>query len=241
MKVTGQTNIGLVRRENQDAFVTGHSSEKTAFAVVCDGMGGANGGNVASEMAVRRVSERLAGTDLDTVTADSLNYIFESAIAAANIDIYDKAKESPEFSGMGTTLVAAVALEQTLFVAHVGDSRAYLINGAGITRITKDHSVVQQMIEQGQLTESEAKNHPRKNFITRALGVEETVPYDYVDLPWQPGDKLLLCTDGLTNMVDDEEIARLVNEDNPAEKLVDAALKAGGTDNITACIIEYEQ
>lgn len=240
MKVTGKTNIGYVRRENQDAFVTGQTSSANAFAVVCDGMGGANGGSIASELAVRRISERLAATDLDAVATDSLNYVFESAIAAANIDIFDTAKASPELSGMGTTLVAAVATEQTLLVVHVGDSRAYLLTDEGLRQITKDHSVVQQLVEEGKLTETEAKHHPRKHFITRALGVEETVPHDSAELSWGPGDIVLLCTDGLTNMVEDEEIARLMKENDPAEKLVEAALAAGGTDNITVCIIENE-
>lgn len=238
MKITGKTNIGLVRRENQDAFVTGRLSEQRVFAVVCDGMGGANGGSVASEMAVRRVSDRLAAAGGESEI--SFGYVFESALAAANIDIYDKAKESPELSGMGTTIVAAVASPDTLCVAHVGDSRAYLLCDGVLKQITRDHSVVQQMIERGQLTQTEARTHPRKNFITRALGVENTVMSDYTEIAWHPGDRLLLCTDGLTNMVEDAALEKLLGEPDAADKLIEAALSAGGNDNITVCLIECD-
>ena len=238
MKVTGKTNIGLVRRENQDAFVTGQLSDRRVFAVVCDGMGGANGGSVASEMAVRRVADRLAAVGDESEM--SFGYVFESALAAANIDIYDKARETPALAGMGTTVVAAVASPDTLCVAHVGDSRAYLLRDGNLQQITRDHSVVQQMIERGQLTKTEARTHPRKNFITRALGVENTVLNDYTEMAWHPGDRLLLCTDGLTNMVEDTVIQTLLEEPEAVDKLIEAALAAGGNDNITVCLIECD-
>ena len=239
MKVTGQSNIGLVRRDNQDAFVTGTLSDTVAFAVVCDGMGGASGGSVASELAIRRVADRLGQLNPDTLTAESVSYVLESAIAAANIDIYDKAQECPELAGMGTTIVAAVGLEHSVCVAHVGDSRAYLITKDKMTQITKDHSVVQRMLEKGEITEDEAKHHPRKNFITRALGVEETVQSDYIELEWQTGDRLMLCTDGLTNMLEEPELECLAREETADERLMEAALAAGGSDNITVCFMEY--
>lgn len=239
MKVTGQSNIGLVRRDNQDAFVTGTLSDTVSFAVVCDGMGGANGGSVASELAIRRVADRLCQLNPDTLTAESVGYVLESAIAAANIDIYDKAQECPELTGMGTTIVAAVGLEHSVCIAHVGDSRAYLLTKDRMTQITKDHSVVQRMLENGEITEDEAKHHPRKNFITRALGVEDSVQSDYVELEWQAGDRVMLCTDGLTNMLEEQQLERLAREQAADEKLMEAALSAGGSDNITVCFMEY--
>lgn len=240
MKITGQTDAGRVRKDNQDAFITGQSAPQVAFAVVCDGMGGAAGGNIASETAARRMADRLAAADLGSMTEESLRYVLESAVAAANADVYDKAAEDPMLTGMGTTLVVAVVIGSMLCVAHVGDSRAYRLSGEGLTRITRDHSVVQQMVERGELTEEEARSHPQKNVITRALGVEETVAFDYVRLPFEPGDKVLLCTDGLSNMVDDTLLETTLRQPDAVPKLVQLALDAGGSDNVTACVIENE-
>ncbi len=241
MNVIGDTHIGLVRENNQDALAYGALCQQAEYAVVCDGMGGANGGNIASEIAVRVIGERVRAAYESGEPIRSVDHLLASATAAANVEIYDKAQCTPELEGMGTTLVTVVRFGRTAYLSHVGDSRAYLYRGGQLSQITRDHSVVQDMIESGQITEEQAKSHPRRHFITRALGVapEECGEYDELDL--LPGDKLLLCTDGLTNMVDIESITDIVStHDNTAavSTLIKTALDNGGTDNVTVVIMD---
>ena len=240
MQAYGRTDTGRVRETNQDAFICGRLSEDALFVVVCDGMGGANGGNVASAMAVKVISDRIMDVYREGLAANSLRNLLESAIAAANIEIYDAAMEEPELRGMGTTVVAAIRRDSELALANVGDSRAYFAGPEGMEQITRDHSIVQAMVEKGQLTQDEAKNHPRKHFITRALGVEDTVESDYNEFRVPPDTRLLICTDGLTNMVETDEIYDLVWSTDPPEvpdRLLHAANMAGGSDNITAVLV----
>ncbi|MBR3289472.1 MAG: serine/threonine-protein phosphatase, partial [Clostridia bacterium] len=153
---------------------------------------------------------------------------------------FDTAKGDPELQGMGTTVVAAVVCGQSAVVAHVGDSRAYLVTATGIEQVTRDHSLVQEMVERGRLTQSEAKNHPRKHFITRAIGVEDTVECDINEVEIPAEGELLICTDGLTNMVETEEIFRIARSTPPeaaADRLISTANMAGGSDNITVALI----
>ncbi len=240
MNVYGKTDIGRVRSTNQDAFVCGRLFEDTVFAVVCDGMGGANGGGVASATAIRILSDRLVTAYREGMGDSSVRNLLESAIAAANIEIYDTAMAEPELRGMGTTVVAAIVTGSRVHIAHVGDSRAYLVTSEELEQITRDHSIVQAMVEKGQLTQKEAQNHPRKHFITRALGVEETVQCDYTDFTLPEEGRLLLCTDGLTNMVETDDIyaiVRSMDTEQSVGALLDAANAAGGSDNITAVMI----
>lgn len=242
MRVYGRTDVGRVRESNQDAFVCGTLSDTTLFAVVCDGMGGANGGNIASAIAAKVVAERLVENYRDSMTLDSIHNILESAVSAANAEIYDTALEDPTLRGMGTTMVVAVVCNDQVCVAHVGDSRAYSLTRKDrrIEQITTDHSVVQEMIESGKLTPAQAKNHPRKHFITRALGVEATVECDFTTFPYPENGMLLLCTDGLTNMVDTDEIniiAYSSGKEEIADRLIAAANMSGGSDNITVAVI----
>ena len=240
MNVSGDTHIGLVRETNQDAFVCGPLCQQAEYAVVCDGMGGANGGNVASEIAVRVIGERIRAAYESGQPIRSVDHLLESATAAANIEIYDKAMASPELSGMGTTSVTAIRYGRTAYISHVGDSRAYLYRNGELQQITRDHSVVQDLIEKGQITEEEAKTHPRRHFVTRALGVDNEVYGEYDELDLLPGDKLLLCTDGLTNMVSLPDIAQLLTDDDNQQTisaLIKAALDGGGADNVTAVIM----
>ncbi|MBQ9415021.1 MAG: Stp1/IreP family PP2C-type Ser/Thr phosphatase [Clostridia bacterium] len=244
MRSFGKSDIGRLRSNNQDAFICGRLSDTVLFAVVCDGMGGANGGNVASAIAIRTIAERIASSYRVGMTTASMQNVLESAIAAANIEIYDRAAMDPELRGMGTTLVMAVAMDREILIAHVGDSRAYiLLEDGGIEQLTRDHSVVQQMVERGQITPEEARTHPRRNFITRALGADVTVACDFTELTLPEEAKLLLCTDGLTNMLESDQIAAIVN-DSPdrmaPQLLIDAANEAGGGDNITVAIMEEE-
>lgn len=244
MNVTGDTHIGLVRSSNQDALEFAGLDADTAFAVVCDGMGGVNGGNIASDIAVRVLSERIRQAYADGQTVRSPEYLFASTMEAANIAIYDAAQAEPEYSGMGTTVVAVILHGRTAYISHVGDSRVYLCRGGALTPLTRDHSVVQEMIESGQLTEEQARSHPRRHFITRALGVKEDECGEYDELTLQPGDRLLLCTDGLTNTVETAAIAAIVAGQPPTEaikSLISAALDGGGTDNITAVLMTTDE
>lgn len=241
MNVTGDTHIGLVRETNQDALVFGPLCQQAEYAVVCDGMGGANAGNVASEIAVRVIGERIRAAYESGQPIRSVDHLLESAMAAANIEIYDRAQASPEMEGMGTTVVAVIRFGRTVYISHVGDSRLYLLRNGELQVITRDHSVVQEMIESGQITEEQAKSHPRRHFITRALGVAEEEYGEYDELDLLPGDKLLLCTDGLTNMVDIStitEILSVTSNKQAVSDLIKKALDNGGTDNVTAVIMD---
>lgn len=237
----GKTDIGRLRSTNQDAFVCGKVGPDIPFAIVCDGMGGANGGNVASTIAIRTIARRLVQSYRQDMSMASMQNVLESAIAAANIEVYDEAAGDPDLRGMGTTLVMAVVMGERVLVAHIGDSRAYVITADNtIEQITKDHSVVQQMVERGQITPEEAKTHPRRNFITRALGVADTVACDFAEFILPEGAKLLLCTDGLSGLVEATEMAQIIASTAPDEvsdRLIAAANRAGGSDNITVALI----
>ncbi|MBQ2939423.1 MAG: Stp1/IreP family PP2C-type Ser/Thr phosphatase [Clostridia bacterium] len=238
MQVYGRTDKGRVRQNNQDAFVTGKLSDSVHFAVVCDGMGGANGGNVASSLAVKVITNRIVEGYRENMSLQSIHYMLESAIAAANVLVYDTAVSDPDLHGMGTTVVAVIVSGQDAVIAHIGDSRAYMI-ADDIRQLTRDHSVVWEMVEKGEITEAEARIHPNKNFITRALGVEEQVECEITDAEIPENGMLLVCTDGLTNMVENSEIARILKKLSPqdaVEKLIVSANMSGGSDNITACL-----
>lgn len=244
MRVIGRTDTGRVRPNNQDAFICGRLSDSTSFAVVCDGMGGANGGNVASAIAIKVISDRIVDTYREGMNETSLRNMLGSAISAANIEVFDAAMENLDLRGMGTTVVAAIADEKQVFIAHVGDSRGYMVTSDTIRQVTRDHSIVQAMVEKGQLTQSEAKNHPRKHFLTRALGVEETVDCEFTQCDFPEGGIFLICTDGLTNMVETDDIYAVIHassfEDAP-DKLVAAANMAGGSDNITVVLMAGQE
>ena len=239
MNYFGLSDKGQYRTENQDCFeilaVSGG-----VLAVVCDGMGGVAGGNMASEMAVTRFVA-FARAALEASDGDDPADALRQAADAANRKVFRCAELSEEYAGMGTTLVAATVLKDTLYVANVGDSRLYLISG-GIRQVTRDHSLVEEMIRAGGLTREEARVHPDKNVITRAVGVEERIAIDFFDLSVKQGDKILLCTDGLSNMLTDEQICQIVQGESSlqsaGEKLVKAANQNGGRDNITVLLAE---
>ena len=240
MRVCGRTDTGRVRAENQDAYICGRLSDQTVFAIVCDGMGGTNGGNVASAIAIKVISDRIVDVYRDGMNENSLRNMLESAISAANIEIFDASMADLELRGMGTTVVAVVVSGSDVYIAHVGDSRVYVVTPEGIEQITRDHSIVQAMVEKGQLTQTEAKNHPRKHFITRALGVEDSVACDYTEMTFPEKGILLICTDGLTNMVESDDIYKAVNstpEETIPDALIHAANMAGGSDNITVVVL----
>ena len=242
MRACGKTDVGLRRHENQDTFAV-EQGEKLLIAVVCDGMGGAEGGQIASSVAVETFMKEMRALIRADMTAEQLRELASFCVAKANTAVYQRALQDPAYQGMGTTLVSAVAEEKYAIVCNIGDSRAYLIRGGEITRITHDHSVVQTLVENGNITAEEARTHPNRNLITRALGVSANIVPEYNRCEIETGDILLLCTDGLTNMVADDDIAQVLREVpffDATSILVDRALQAGGQDNITVLLMGVE-
>ncbi len=240
MNIYGKTDIGLVRETNQDAYASCAVTEDVLWAVVCDGMGGANGGNIAAEIAVNRIAEQMQSGVRPGMKEQSVQSLMIGAIENANLSIYRRAAEEPELTGMGTTVVLALVLGNRGYVAHVGDSRAYLISPHACMQITTDHSMVQMMVELGKITEDEARIHPNKNVITRALGIEAHVDVDYKSYAHAEDEILLLCSDGLTNFLGAEEIAGITlghELSSVPGLLVERANQGGGGDNITAVVI----
>lgn len=239
MRIASKSDIGMVRNTNQDSFIAGEILD-AAFAIVCDGMGGANGGNIASSIAVKTVSDCVLNAYHSDMKSNSIIAMLESAITAANINVYDEAVEKSELAGMGTTVVSAICTKGNCVIAHAGDSRAYLLKDGTVSQITRDHSIVQNMVEKGEMTVTEAAHDPRKHVITRALGVNENVDIEFNEIKFSKGSTLILCTDGLSNFVSCEEMANIITQ-NEIEAcpsiLVDTANKAGGSDNITVVLV----
>lgn len=239
MLMIGKTDKGLVRESNQDDFAVGNLAGGAAFAVVCDGMGGANGGNIASKTAVEIIKKAIPDGFSENFTTEDIKTLITNSVNKANEAIYKTACENSDLYGMGTTVVAAVIKDGVVTVANAGDSRAYLV-GDEITQLTHDHSVVQEMVENGKITSDEAMTHPQKNIITRALGVDKSIDIDFAEKKMADGEKLLICTDGLTNLLTDAEIFKILKDTEigkTAEILVTAANDNGGNDNITVVVV----
>ena len=237
MNLWGVTDIGAVRNDTQDSYRMERLDEHTALAVVCDGMGGARAGNVASSTAVERFTQTLIEQHPQ---ADGWAGALRHAVARANEEVYSISQDRPECRGMGTTLVAALATEETLWVVNIGDSRCYQVLDGAIRRVTRDHSLVENLVEQGEITREQARVHPQKNLITRALGVDRTVQEDLFELN-NMGGYLLLCSDGLSNIVTDEELRREVVAEDKAgccQRLLRLALERGAPDNVTAVLVQ---
>ena len=240
MKIASRSDIGRIRSSNQDSFSAGEIRD-AAWAIVCDGMGGANGGNIASGKAVKIISDCIAGAYHSDMSTNGISAMLESAIIAANLNIYDEAAENESLKGMGTTVVAAVVANERIVLAHAGDSRAYIYASGDLKQITRDHSMVQKMVERGEITPDEARNDPRKNVITRALGVAEDIEVEFGEIDFPEDSILILCTDGLTNYVDSGQMASIISSNAfevCPQLLVDAANQGGGTDNITVVMIK---
>ena len=241
MRIWGITDTGLVRRENQDAYATAVAADCTV-AVVCDGMGGTNGGHAASSIAVDTLLHELQAALKPAMGWPQINEAVLYAIDQANLAIRARAQEDESLSHMGTTLVCAVCRDTEAEVFNVGDSRGYLLNETGIRQITRDHSVVENMVERGDITPAQARRHPRRNLITRALGPDERVEADSFRVPWQQGDFLLLCTDGLVNTVTDQEMLfEVMHEsdlDGCLDRLMALAKAQGAPDNVTVVLLQ---
>lgn len=242
VKLWAVTDIGLVRRENQDAYAavqetpTGHT-----ICVVCDGMGGPAGGKLASRIAVDTFTSELEKALSSEMTPEQLRDASAYAVSLANNAICEAAKELEEYRNMGTTLVAAVVRENEAVITNVGDSRAYHICESGIRRITRDHSLVERMVEHGDITAEEARYHPSRNLITRALGPDSNAESDGFFCSLQSGEFLLLCTDGLSGTVTDQEMLFEVihgeDHDTCLARLLEIAKSQGAPDNVTAVLM----
>lgn len=239
MNVWGITDRGVIREQNQDAFAHQVLPDGRVLALVCDGMGGARAGNVASTMAVDIIMDEFLAEEEGARTLDSL----KAAAALANRRIFQRAAGEESCAGMGTTLVAALADGEEALILNEGDSRAYhLSEEGGIVRVTRDHSLVEDLVARGDITPEQARSHPRKNLITRALGVEPSVTPDLYTVEGQPGSFLLLCSDGLSNTVSDQELLYEVIHggapDSCCQRLLDIALIRGAPDNVTAVLFQ---
>lgn len=242
MKAWGKTDRGLVRQENQDDFhICVDTDLDYGLCVVCDGMGGAKAGGVASSYASKIFAEEVESQLKPQMSKKYIVDLACRAVHKANSVLYEKSLSDAAYSGMGTTLVATVTDGTDTVFVNVGDSRAYLINDDGIEQITRDHSVVEDMLIMGDLTREEARTHPGKNLITRALGTEDTIECDHYLKKLKKGDNILLCSDGLTNMVEDQEILYEVlhggEKEYVCERLTEIANSRGGRDNITVVLL----
>lgn len=241
MKVWGITDRGSVRKENQDAWAAGLLREDLALAVVCDGMGGALAGNVASTLAVQTFWDEVAAHCTNGWPADPQSVLTQAA-ALSNACVYRRSREDAGCRGMGTTLVAALCDGRQAWVVNVGDSRCYAAGQASIVQVSRDHSLVEMLVNRGEITREEARSHPNKNLITRALGVEAEVQADLFAVDCPADSFLLLCSDGLSNLVTSQELLyELIHGGAPegcCQRLLELALGRGAPDNVTAVLLQ---
>lgn len=239
--VWGLTDRGIVRKKNQDSCAYESIEGEYTWGVVCDGMGGAKAGDIASKMAVETFKEHMARLMEPSRRLEEGELLLQAA-ADANRVVYLKAVTDPECTGMGTTLVGIILRNRKLYTVNVGDSRAYLITNRSIEQITRDHSVVEDLVEKGELTPEQARQHPQKNLITRALGTSRKVKADLFQRQVQEGEFVLLCSDGLVNEVTDEEIRRDVLAGGPPKeicrRLMERTLQNGAPDNVTIVLFQ---
>lgn len=244
MNLFGLTDIGLVRKSNQDSYAIRVLDDDLAIAVVCDGMGGAQAGNVASAVAVEAFAAALEDACKNGLPPDAerKQELLRAACRTANSRIYELAQNNPEYYGMGTTLVAALILSHEVYVINVGDSRCYILADGELSQITSDHSLVQVLVDCGDITPEEARTHPKKNLITRAIGIEENIRSDVFCAERKEGAKLLLCSDGLSNVVTDEVIRHELSADASPEAiartLFSLAVEQGAPDNVTVILAQ---
>ena len=239
IKTWAITDVGLVRKENQDTY---RIARNGGVCVVCDGMGGAAGGRIASTLAAETYVAELDKVLKPDMTPEQLREASSYAVAMANQAVENRATEDAELSNMGTTLVSAIVYEGGAVVTNIGDSRAYYITEAGITRITKDHSLVESMVDHGDITADEARHHPNRNLITRALGRDTNAACDGYIRPMEKGDYILLCTDGLVNTVTDQEMLFEIvhggDLDTCLDRLLHISKSQGAPDNVTAVLMQ---
>lgn len=243
MKVFAGTDIGKARDMNQDCYYVSKNSDEVKLCILADGMGGYTGGEIASNLAVNSVKNYIYNnySKIKLETDEIINFL-KNATQYANMIIYEKTREITELEEMGTTLEILMIVDDKLYISHIGDSRIYKIKNSKIRQITKDHSYVEKLINDGKITKEEAKVHPQKNILTKALGCTAYIEPDLLIENLEENDIILICSDGLTNMLTDEEIVKIIKEnpDNPNKELINSANNAGGMDNITVIVIQNE-
>ncbi|OIJ17785.1 protein phosphatase [Anaerobacillus alkalidiazotrophicus] len=243
MDVAFKSDVGQIRSHNEDNGGFSKNKDGLLLVIVADGMGGHQAGDVASLMTIEKLLGKWRETsELETPT--SIEKWLDEAISDVNEQVYQHSTENPQCQGMGTTLVAVVCSDQFVTYAHIGDSRAYLMNGETLAQKTEDHSLVNELVRSGQITEVEAENHPRRNVLLRALGTEKTIKIDIETINWDKGSYILLCSDGLSNKVKDEEIFQVIQKkmslDMKISELISLANERGGEDNITIAIAFHD-
>ena len=242
MQYWGITDPGCTRTQNQDAYVIEALDRNTLLGVVCDGMGGAKSGNIASTLAIDVFVQEVKRTWVSSMDAEQQEQMLRNAVKLTNFTVYDQAQQFEEFSGMGTTLVAVLIHGKSATIVNIGDSRAYSIKKDGVRQLTTDHSLVQMMVSRGELTPEQARSYPGKNFITRAIGTESAVECDVVHRRLESGECLLLCSDGLSNLLDEQEflfeVVHGANKKSSCERLLEIAKNRGAPDNVTCVLIQ---
>lgn len=244
MRIAKRSDVGLMRMVNEDRAAAVPEYNGYSLAIVADGMGGHQAGDTASQMAIETVQEQLQAFLKPGLDAKARAEAIEQAVLAANKRIYQEALDKEHLKGMGTTVVVAVADTHDLIIGNIGDSRAYLLQPEGMEQLTEDHSFVNVLVKSGQLSQEEADHHPRRNYLTRALGTDEEVAVDIVHRSWQSDNIVMLCSDGLSGAVSQPLMESILRSDadlsGKAQQLIDEALKAGGDDNITVVLLENE-
>ena len=242
MQYWGVTDPGCTRTQNQDAYQIEVLDKNSLLCVVCDGMGGAKSGNVASTLAVDVFVQEVKRSWVSSMEPDAIDQMLKGAVKLANFTVFDQSQQFEEFTGMGTTLVAVLIRGKYATFVNVGDSRAYCIDQDGVQQMTVDHSLVQMMVDRGELTQERARTYPGKNLITRAIGTENVVNCDIFHKKLGGGDCLLLCSDGLSNLVDEQEILFEVvhgmNKQQCCNRLLAIAKNRGAPDNVTCVLIQ---
>ena len=244
MEIWGATDRGMVRKQNQDTFRWTKLNDSQFLAVVCDGMGGAKSGDVASKLASEVFEADISQSVEPDMDQQSIVKMLVDGVKSTNRAVYEQSLVSPDFKGMGTTLVAVFLQGSAAYIINVGDSRCYYLSEGEVSQVTEDHSVVGLMVARGQISEEEARTHPNKNLITRAVGTEPDVECDCFYLGLDQGEYLLLCSDGLSNMVSRPEmlfeITHGENGTQCCQRLIDIAKNRGAPDNVTVVLMKYE-
>ena len=241
MQYWGLTDPGCVREQNQDTYQMEQLDKNTLLCVICDGMGGAKSGNVASTLAADVFTQEIRQAWRTDMDQERIDQMLQRAVKLANFTVFDQAQQFEEFAGMGTTLVAVLVTGKLVTIVNVGDSRAYCVDKDGIRQLTTDHSLVQMMISRGEMTPEQGRRYPGKNLITRAIGTEAQVACDLFHKRLSRGDCLLMCTDGLSNLVDEQEIlfevAHGLDKQQCCQRLLDIAKRRGAPDNVTSVMV----
>ena len=236
MKAVGLTDVGKYRKLNEDCFEIVELKD-SILCIVCDGVGGEKAGEVASSVACKEIVGSVQSGYVELMDANSLKNLLINSVTRANVILYEMSKCEECYKGMGSTVAVVLVKGNTLHTVHAGDSRVYHISKGMAASVTKDHTIAQFLFDQGKIDNEEMKEYPQKNIITRALGSQAEIELDYNEQELEPGDRIILCSDGLYRYVSDEEIANLSYQDRAEEKLVNLANERGGKDNITVVII----